>query len=320
MIDLDTTNVVVFCDTYGVHYVRRLAPLFMTNQDEQFREMMDLHADPLVQDFYHHLEAIAGFSLPPSLKSLFDTYHRHCFDQPRPQFTADWGKDSPNWRWQKLHSGSLGSCQSALTAVLYHRENLLRLERDVLSFLDIDRLIPIMGRATTAGGNTQKINFEYHAFVFAYRRALDYLAIGMASLLRQEFHSFRRLPTLLNKHSEHVWVVQLLGVHSRYVPRLKTFLGSDKERSARDKIAHYLSVEAACVNVNAKGLFLAGGPEALDHSTQLGVVIDEYVRILRDVISESLSAMASGLPKNAAKSLDRSAGSVFLNLIDRCED
>jgi hypothetical protein len=264
---------------------------------ETFRTLTELGSQPMVQDFYHHLEAIAVFSLPPSLKYLFGAYHGHCFDEPRPQFTIDWGTESPNWRWQKLHSGSVGSCQSAVTSVLYHQENLLRLERDVLSFLDIDRLISIVGRAAIAGGNSQKLNFEYHAFVFAYRRALDYLAIAIASLLRQDFRSFRRLPTLLDRHVDKAWVCQALAIHSKYAPRLKTFLGSETEMSARDKIAHYLSVEAACVNVNAQGLFLAGGPEGLDHSTQLGVVIDEYVRILRDVIAESLTVMASGLPK-----------------------
>ncbi len=274
----------------------------MTNE-ESFRALTDLHAHPLVQDFYHHLEAIAGFSLPPSLKSLFDSYHSHCFDEPRPQFNVDWGPESANWKWQKLHSGSIGSCQSALAAVLYHEENLLRLERDILSFVDRDRLVPIVGRAAIAGGNSQKLNFEYHAFVFAYRRALDYLAIAIASLLRQEFRSFRRLPDLLNKHTGQAWVREVLNVHASNAPRLKTFLGSDTEMSARDKIAHYLAMEAACVNVNAQGLFLAGGPEGLDHSTQLGAVINDYVRIIRDVIAETLSAMATGLPKVAAEQI-----------------
>jgi hypothetical protein len=265
--------------------------------EESFRALTDLYAHPLVQDFYHHLQTVAGFSLTPSLKSLFDTYHKHCFDEPRPEFNVDWGPESANWKWQRLHSGAIGSCQSALTAVLYHRENLLRLERDILSFLYRDEIVPIVGRAAIAGGNSQKLNFEYHAFVFAYRRTLDYLTIAIAALLRQEFRSYRRLPTFLNRHTEHAWVRDVLKVHEKYAPQLKTFLGSATEMSARDKIAHYLAMEAACVNVNAQGLFLAGGPERLDASTQMGASINDYVRTICDLIAGTLAAMTTGLPK-----------------------
>lgn len=269
-------------------------------EDPVFRQMGELYAHPVVQDFYHHVEVVAGFEVPPSIKSSFQHYHHHCFDPPKPAFTADWGEASPIWQWQKLHSESIfGSAQSAIAAVLYHRENLLRLERDVLSFVDLDKLKELVGKSGFGGGNTQKLDFEYHGFVFAYRRGLDYLARGVAALLKEHFHSFRRLPTLLHNHSKHAWVCRLIDTHQQYSPKLETFLGTDDERSTRDKIAHYLHVPAGCLNANALGVFFAGGGESLDHSRKLGDVIDDYVRILRDLIRDFLSTMEEGLPKKA---------------------
>ena len=271
------------------------------DEDPIFATMRQLYESPIVQDFYHHVATIAGFNLPPSLKGLFEAHHSHFFTDPRPSFTVDWGEASTTWRWQKLYSESVfGSSQSAAAAVLYHRENLLRMERDLISFLDLDRLVAAAGQSSFGGGNTQKLDFEYHGFVFAYRRALDYLARGIAALLHQNFNSFRRLPDLLAAHTKHAWVTQLIEVHSRYTPTLDTFLGNRTDRSTRDRIAHYTHVPAGCLNVNVQGVFFAGGGEELDPSRTLGVVIDGYVHTLRHLLADVLQTIADGHPKHIA--------------------
>ena len=122
----------------------------------------------------HHAQAIADFTLPPSVKIFFESHHHHCFSEPCPDFTKGWGTESPNWKWQRLHNESiLGSAQSATAAVFYHCENMLRMEREVLSFRDIDLLIPLMGKSAMGGGNTQKLDFEYHAFIFLISKMLQ---------------------------------------------------------------------------------------------------------------------------------------------------
>ena len=272
----------------------------MANDQETFRKMRELAEHPVVRDFHHHAQVIAGFSLPPSIKVLFENHHRHCFDEPCPDFTKGWGTESPNWQWQKLHHESiLGSAQSATAAVFYHCENLLRMEREVLSFRDIDRLIQLMDRSAIGGGNTQKLDFEYHAFVFAYRRTLDYLSRGVAALVKEKCKSYNKLPTSLQNHSKKPWVRQIIDMHSQYASRLETFVHPARGHSTRDRITHYLHVPAGCLNVNAQGIFFAGGGENLEPTNRLGDVIGEYVHTLRDVLTECFSSMAAGMPKCA---------------------
>jgi hypothetical protein len=270
----------------------------MTDSDDAlFAQMRSLYETPVVQDFYHHVAGIAGFDLPPSVKAIFDVHRRHFFDEPQPEFMQNYG-EAPNKHRQKRYMESVfGSSQSATAAVLYHRENLLRMERDILSFIDRDTLATIVGKSAFGGGNTQKLDFEYHGFVFAYRRALDYLARGIAALLQQDFNSFRRLPDFLNEHVRHEWVTNLITIHAGYASKLDTFLGNRTDRSTRDKIAHYLSVPAGCLNVTADGIFFAGGGENLDASRTLASVTNEYDQLLRQVIGEVLPAIASGFPK-----------------------
>jgi hypothetical protein len=273
----------------------------MANDQETFKQLIELAEHPVIRDFYHHAQAIAGFSLPPSIKVLFENHHHHCFDEPCPDFTKGWGPESANWKWQKLHNESiLGSAQSATAAVFYHCENLRRMEREVLSFRDIDLLIPLMSQSTIGGGNTQKLDFEYHAFIFAYRRTLDYLSRGVAALVKEECKSYNKLPTSLQNHSKKPWIRQITDIHSKYASRLETFVHPARGHSTRDKITHFLHVPAGCLNVNAQGIFFAGGGENLQSSNRLGDVINEHVHTLREVLAECFSSMATGMPKNAA--------------------
>lgn len=273
----------------------------MTNDQESFKQLRALGEHPIVRDFYHHAQAIAGFTLPPSVKIFFESHHHHCFSEPCPDFTKGWGTESPNWKWQRLHNESiLGSAQSATAAVFYHCENMLRMEREVLSFRDIDLLIPLMGKSAMGGGNTQKLDFEYHAFIFAYRRALDYLSRGVAALVKEECKSYNRLPISLQNHSKKLWVRQIIDMHSQYGSRLETFVHPARGYSTRDRITHFMHVPAGCLNVNAQGIFFAGGGENLEPSNRLGNVINAYVSTLRDVLAECFTAMAVGMPKNVA--------------------
>lgn len=270
----------------------------MADDQEIFRQMMELSEHPVIRDFHYHVQAIAGFSLPPSIKVLFQRHHHHCFDEPYPDFTKGWGTESPNWKWQKLHNDSiLGSAQSAAAAVFYHCENLTRIEREVLSFRDINLLIPLIDRSVIGGSNTQKLNFEYHAFIFAYRRTLDYLSRGIAALVKEECKSYNKLLASLQNHSDKPWVRQITDMHLKYATRLETFVHPARGHSTRDRIAHYLHVPAGCLNVSAKGIFFVGGGENLEHSNRLGDVINSYVLTLREVLAECFFSMVAAMPK-----------------------
>jgi hypothetical protein len=270
----------------------------MAETRSPFQEMIENFQKPEVQDFLHHIQCVAGFLLPPSVNRIFDLFHHHCFDSPRPQFIRDFDKDPDNSKWQRIYSESIfGSAQPAVSAVFYHRENLLRIERDILSFIYLDKLVKTMGKTLMGGGNTRKLDFEYHAFVFAYRRSLDFLSRGIASLLKEDLHSFRKLPLLRNNHPECPWLEEILEIHLEFAPQLKSFIGTEKDRSIRDKLAHYLNVPAGALNVNSNGVFFSGVGEKVDHSTRLKDVIDNYIKILVKIFTVSLEAMSKGLPK-----------------------
>ena len=153
----------------------------------------------------------------------------------------------------------------------------------------------MIGRSAIGGGNTQKLDFEYHSFVFAYRRSLDYLARGASALLKEEIKSFRDLPKLLRNHSKHDWVIKLIGIQATYAPKFGSFMTGDDGKSVRDQITHYSHVPAGSLNVNISGVFFAGGGENLDSNRQLADVLNNYVRLLRTVIAEMLEVMKQGL-------------------------
>ena len=181
--------------------------------------------------------------------------------------------------------------------MFYHRENLLQLERDLVSFLDVEELVKILGRTAIGGGNTQKLDFEYHSFVFAYRRSLDYLARGASALLKEEIKSFRDLPKLLRNHSNHEWVTRLIQIQETYAPKFGSFMTGDEGKSVRDQIAHYSHVPVGSLNVNVNGVFFAGGGENLDSNRKLADVLNDYIRLFRTVIAEVLDVMKHGMPK-----------------------
>ena len=253
---------------------------------------------PVIDDFFKHVTGIAGFNLPRSFKALFEGHHSHFFDEPRPQFSLVWGEASSTWRWQKQFSNSiLDDVQDATGAVLYHYDNLRRMERDIVALYENEHLKTLAAQSFFGGGNTRKLDYEYHGFVFAFRRTLDYLARGIAALLHQDFNSFRRLPDFFKSHTKHAWIIRLIEVHSRYTPQLVTFLGNRIDRSTRDRIAHYTHVPAGCLNLNRYGVFFAGGGENLDNSQPLGIVIEGYIETLSKLLGDVFQCIAEGHPK-----------------------
>ena len=270
----------------------------MINTNDPFQTIKELAENPIVIDFQHHMSTIASFSLPPSLKALFDNYHNHCFDDPLPSFTKDWGLESPNWKWQRRHNESIfHSAQSATAAVFYHSDNLLRMERELLAFRDIDSLIKIMGRSSFGGGNTQKLDFEYHAFVFAFRRTLDYMSTGIAAIIKEDCKSYNKLIDSLNNHSNKDWIIQIKDIHSKYARHLTTFVHPSRGHSTRDKITHHMHVPVGCLNVNAQGVFFEGGGENIESSKRLEDVITNHVRVLQNILTGFFLSMSTGLPK-----------------------
>jgi hypothetical protein len=111
-------------------------------------------------------------------------------------------------------------------------------------------------------GSNDKMDFEYQAFVLAYRRCLDYLAGALASYFKIEANSFRTLPKSIAKGKPAKVAEAISKAHSRHVESLG-FVLAEGRRSVRNRIAHYEFVSAGDINLTARGFFLLGGGEEL---------------------------------------------------------
>lgn len=269
----------------------------MSELPPEIQALQNLHQHPIIRDYLRYVDGCAKYDAPPSVTKVFLELHAHQWTEPKPEFTQIWGETSPNWRWQKRHSDAMSSVESAVSAAYYHGEHLAQMEHLILAYPQREAAMKILGNATIGGGNTRKLDFEYQAFIFAYRRALDYLALAIAALLKQEFHSFRELPKSLERHADVPWVQTLVAMHGKHSPKLGNFMNTGDKLSTRDRIAHYEAVPAGCLNCTPRGIFLAGGGANLDGQGALTAVLRAYLVTLEVILREAVDAIKMGMPK-----------------------
>jgi hypothetical protein len=187
--------------------------------------------------------------------------------------------------------------RNAFAAVWYHFERLSAFESQVVQKLSERDYVRALGNGTLALGNTLKWDFEYQAFVLAYRRCLDYLTRGLAAFFKQEFHSFRTLPKSLAQQKPKSVADALISVHTKHRSNFD-FVLSEGRKSVRDKIAHYEWVAGGGINLTRHGFVLIGGGEALSftqefNSTRLTEALESRVRMLKACIDEMLTVFAA---------------------------
>lgn len=119
---------------------------------------------------------------------------------------------------------------------------------------------------TTLALFCRPLNAEYQAFKFAVRRTLEYLAGAVAMYFKADGTRIRKLAVTI-KGREPADRARL--VQSRLAAsNLQVVIGEDDEKSVRDLLAHYRSVDAGAINitVNDQGevlIRIAGGGERL---------------------------------------------------------
>jgi hypothetical protein len=240
------------------------------------------------------VQEILAFNLSELERRPFLTFHDF-ITNPRPHFITDWQQSPQLEKWyHSLVDGVENTCR-AYAAVWYHFEKLSAFESQVLQKLSERDYCRALGNGTFGLGNTLKWDFEYQAFVLAYRRCLDYLTRGLAAFFKQEFHSFRTLllPKNLPQWRPKSVAEALISVHKRHCSNFDFVLSEGNRKSVRDKIAHYEWVDAGTINLTQNGFVLMGGGEALSftqdfNSKRLAAALESRVRMLKAYINEML--------------------------------
>lgn len=239
------------------------------------------------------VRAIAHFDISEAKAKPFLRFHGFITD-PQPLFISHWRAD-PNreHRYHTLCAGILTHVRGALSAVEYHRQNLLSLESEVNALLDSIDFKTVLGNSTVGLGGTAKLDFEYQAYVFAYRRCLDYLTRSLAAYFGRSNHSFREMRTRCLHGAKPAPVADALSaVHEKYEPLFAFVMSNDGNTSVRDRIAHHEGIGAGCVNISRLGVCLAGGGENLNgwKGGKLADALAERTEALHDCIEAMLNA------------------------------
>ncbi|NBS15819.1 MAG: hypothetical protein EBT06_03965 [Gammaproteobacteria bacterium] len=256
-----------------------------------FEQMFQSFASPEIQGCLAAVTSIAGFELLTVDRQPFLYFHNYVTN-PQPEFITKWRSDPQLEKWyHRFVNGFLGDVQNTFACVLYHYRRLKAIESAVIEEIEKFDYRRVIGNSTIALGNTLAWDFEYQAFILAYRRCLDYLARAVSTYFRNDFHSFRALGKFLGKLKQGVVTQVLISVHEKYSPLFEFVLSEGNRKSLRDKISHYEYVPVGTINLSQRGFVLAGGGEKLGLSHNNGAVtlsevLDSHITNLKGCVRE----------------------------------
>jgi hypothetical protein len=191
--------------------------------------------------------------------------------------------------------------KNTLACVFYHHGRLLEIESAVISVIEkFENCRPPLIGSTMSFGNTLVWDFEYQAFILAFRRCLDYLARAICTYFRNDFHSFRKLASFLDKSAPILLGRSLSPLITRYCEKFDFVLSEGTRKSVRDKISHYEYVPAGTINLGPHGFMFIGGGEELGVSgnfadTRLTAALNRHLGDLRECISEVTVAFVDAM-------------------------
>lgn len=244
---------------------------------------------------------IAGIAnLAEGQRYGFTHFHQYITD-PQPDWITSLRASERSRKWYiRLADGIFTNAQGARRAVQYHLDRITEIESAVHEYLSHHDLSNIPPGTTQAIGNTQKLDVEYHAFVFAYRRTLEYFAAGISACFKSDCNSFKDLPNILRRpKSPEAIATPILALVAEHKHRFSFVLSDgDAHRSVRDRISHYEFFSAGTFNITCHGFRLVGGGEELEitgHPLCLGDVLSEKVAFLDVFLNETLLAFTDAL-------------------------
>lgn len=265
----------------------------MVMDNEVFKKMTETFYSPEIQGCLSAIETIAGYKLAATDRQPFLYFHNY-ITNPEPDFITNWRSDPRLEKWyHRFVNGFLGDVQNTIACVFYHHGRLKDIENAVIESIEKFNYRRVIGNSTLALGNTLVWDFEYQAFILAFRRCLDYFARAISTYFRNDFHSFRQLNNFLQKQSPDSITNPLISLHAKYSPLFEFVLSEGNRKSVRDKISHYEYVPVGTINLSQRGFVLAGGGEQLHAVNKLGPVmlsevLDSHVANLRACIREMI--------------------------------
>jgi len=220
--------------------------------------MPEINSDALA--CFEYIESILGFELSISDKQPFLLFHDF-ITNPEPDFLAAWKNDLKSETWyHRFINDMLGHVQNAYACVLNHQNRLIELEQTVISGVEKFNYRKTIGKnSAIGGGNTLKFDFEYQAYILAFRRCLDYFARAIGSYFKNNFNSFRKLTSDLSKINHKSPTDSLVKVIEKYYPLFEFVLSNGDRKSVRDIISHYEFVKAGTINLSHRGISIVGG-------------------------------------------------------------
>lgn len=185
---------------------------------------------------------------------------------------------------------TIDDLREGLTAAIYHQRNVLRLEQEIVEVCRTayaNASFSLAENPVTMAVGAQRLTYEYHAFLFAIRRTLEYLARGLAAYFGRSSKSFRRIPKTLEGALPKGPATAIASKSTAAISNLEDILGRGDARAARDRIAHTRPEEPGVLNIifspgGEVGVHLVAGAEGFELSLpidqaepQLGPVLIE---------------------------------------------
>lgn len=253
-------------------------------EDYRNEELERLASNEMLTECFKFIESVLGYKLSAIDKQPFLFFHNF-ITNPQPEFISNWRNDSKKEIWyHKFTNRILGDVQNAFPCVLYHFDKLVDLENSLLSGIEkYNYRKTICQNTVMGGGNTLIFDFEYQAYILAFRRCLDYLARAICSYFMQDYNSFRTLGEFLKKINRPIIAEPLIALHEKYSQNFDFVLSDGERKSVRDIISHYEFVSVGTINLSKRGIVIAGGGK------NEFIIYGEGNRLLSEVLLKQVS-------------------------------
>lgn len=275
------------------------------DMDEQTKDFLldslNMYFSPEMQACLAQVKAIAGYEPSEEYKVPFGNFNQF-ITVPEPNFISKLRADPKRECWYlALANGILGNVQGSYNCALYHQDRVAHIEHTLMQVLREHNIKELPQNGCAAIGGTPVLDFEYQAYVLAFRRCLDQLAWALAAFFKNKYSSFRTLPKFLERQKPKEVANKLINVHAKHVDNFEFVLSENGVKSVRDRIAHYEFVQAGSFNVSIKGVVLVGGGENLnllgDTKRTLTEILQSKSSSLQQCITEMLEVFIEEVAK-----------------------
>lgn len=267
-------------------------PANSEHQRDHYNKMRPILGDEIT-DSSIEIYDCAGFEISIEASRPFEDFVR--WINTRPQFISEWRSDIKKEQtlYPKFMTVTDG-VRSAYAAVCYHLMRIKKIEVSIDNILSRYDFSSRFNQGQVAAfGNMRQLDFEYHAFVIAYRRCLDYLSCGISTYFKQSQSSYNRFKKTLERGQPRSVAEALIAVYEKHIEKFAFVIGTERGKSLRDRIGHSEFVQAATINVGSDGHRFVGGGENLrisdpNDNRRLSEILDDKAFGLHRCISDFL--------------------------------